>query len=203
MGRRVANISSALRTGGSVVNVRLVFALFPLIFLGAPVYAQSPCLDCLTAAEEELKKCLDNAIGAGDKISCHESRQAGMKACVNGECKIERDEREKRGTRNEQQTPNRPGLTPYTPTNIEWLALTMRASLRQNASTDSPYSLDIILVDHETLLIVVRYHPTVNREIMNRTIATAREVIMSTATSYGWDKWVKIRERVEMYPSPK
>ncbi|MBU6482082.1 MAG: hypothetical protein KGS09_16220 [Nitrospirae bacterium] len=203
LGRRVANISSAILMRGPVVVLRLLFALLSLIFLVAPVYAQSPCLECLTAAEEELKKCLDNAIGARDKISCDESRQAAMKACVNGECKIERDEREKRETRNEQLTPNRPGLTPYTPTKIEWLALTMRASLRQNASTDSPYSLDIIPVDHETLLIVVRYHPTVNREMMNRTIVTAREVIMSTATSYGWDKWVKIRERVEMYPSPK
>ena len=183
------------------MNVRLVFALFPLLFLGSPVYAQSPCSECLTAAEEELKKCLDNAFSTGDKISCEESRQAGMKACVNGECKIERDERDKRDNRNEPQTPNRPGLTPYTPTEIEWLALTMRASLRQDASTDSPYSLDIILMDHETLLIVVRYHPTVNREIMNRTIDTAREVITSTAKSYGWDNWVKIRERVEMYPS--
>jgi hypothetical protein len=182
------------------MNVRLVFALFPLLFLVSPVYAQSPCSECLKAAEGELKKCLANAISAGDKISCEKSRQAQAKACVNGECKIERDEVENRDNRNDQQTPNRPGLTPYTPTKIEWLALTMRASLRQDASTDSPYSLDIILVDHETLLIVVRYHPTVNREIMNRTIVTAWEVIMSTAKSYGWDKWVKIRESVEMYP---
>jgi hypothetical protein len=112
-------------------------------------------------------------------------------------CKIERDAGE---NRNEQQTPNRSGLTPYTPTEIEWLALIMRAGLRQDASTDHPYSLDIIRVDHETLLIVVRYQPTVNREIMSRTIDTAREAIRSTAKSYGWDKWVKIRESVEMNP---
>ena len=79
----------------------------------------------------------------------------------------------------------------------------MRASLRQDARTDYPYSLDIMLVDHETLLIAVRYHPTVNREMMNRAIGTAREAIKRTAESYGWDKWVKIRESVEMYPSPK
>ena len=182
------------------MKFKLVFALFPLLFLGSPVYAQSPCGECLTAAEKELKKCLDNAISTGDKTSCAESRQARRKACVNGECKIERDEGEIRDNRNEQQTPNRPGLTPYTPTKIEWLALTMRAKLRQDASTGSPYSLDIIPVDHETLLIVVRYHPTMSREIMSGTIDTAREVIRSTAKSYGWDNWVKIRERVEMYP---
>jgi hypothetical protein len=200
--RRMANISSALLTGGPVMNVRLVFALFPLLFLGSPVYAQSPCSECLKAAEEERKPCIANAISAGDKISCEESQQAHRKVCSNGECKIERDESDNRN-RNEQQTPSRPGLTSYTPTEIEWLALTMRASLRQEASTDYPYSLDIILVDHETLLIFVQYHPTVNREIMNRTIDTAREVIMSTAISYGWDKWVKIRKHVEMYPLKK
>jgi hypothetical protein len=182
------------------MNVRLVFALFPLLFLGSLVYAQSPCSECLTAIEEELKKCLDNAFSVGDQISCDENQQAHAKACSNSECRIER---EKADNRNEQQTPNRPGLAPYTPTEIEWLALTMRASLRQDASTDHPYSLDIILVDHETLLIVVRYHPTVNREIVNRTIDTAREAIRSTAKSYGWDKWVKIRESVEMYSSQK
>jgi len=182
------------------MNVRLVFALFPLLFLGSPVYAQSPCSDCLKSAEVELKKCLDNAFSANDKGSCEENRQAHAKVCSTNVCKIERDAGE---NRNERQTPNRPGLTPYTPTEIEWLALTMRASLRQDASTDRPYSLDIIRVDHETLLIVVRYHPTVNREILSRTIDSAREAIRSTAKSYGWDKWVKIRESVEMYPSPK
>lgn len=200
MGRRMANMSSALRTGGPVMNAGLVFALFPLVFLGSPVDAQSPCSDCVTAAEEELHQCLDNAFSADDKGSCDESWRAHVKACSNRECKIERETGE---NRNEQQTPGRPGLTPYTPTEIEWLALIMRAGLRQDVSTDHPYSLDIIPVDHETLLIVVRYQPTVNREMMNRTIDTAREAIRSTAKRYGWDKWVKIRESVEMYPSQK
>jgi hypothetical protein len=185
------------------MNFRLLFALIPLLFVGAPGYAQSHCSDCLKAAEEVLKHCLDNAISADDKMSCHEKRQAGMKACVNDECRVERDQLEKRDTGNEQQTPNRPGLTPYTPMRIEWLALLTRASLRQAASTDSPYSLDIIPVDHETLLIVVRYLPTANREIVNRAITTAQNVIRSTAASYGWDTWVKIQERVEMVPPQK
>ena len=185
------------------MSVRLVLALFPLMFLGAPIYAQSPCSECLTAAEENLKKCLDNAISARDKISCDDSRQAGMKACVNSVCKIERDEREKRDTRHQKQTQNQPGITPYTPTKIEWLAIAVNSQLRQDSSADRPFSLSVVQVDHETLLIVVRYHPTVNREMMSRTIDTAREVIMITAKSYGWDKWVKIRESVEMYPPPK
>ena len=54
------------------MNVKLAFALFLLLFLGFPVYAQSMCVDCLKAAQEELKKCLENAISQEDKKSCAE-----------------------------------------------------------------------------------------------------------------------------------
>ena len=185
------------------MSVRLALALLPLMFLSSPVYAQSPCSECLKAAEKDLKKCLDNAISADDKISCEESRQAGMKACVRGECTIERDQQATRDTRNEQETPNRPGLTPHTPTKIEWLALDVRSQLQQNVRADSLFSLSVVHVDHETLLIVVRYPPTVNREMMSSAVASARRIIMTTAKSYGWENWVKIREQVEMSPSRK
>ena len=194
---------SAIPTGGPVMNVRLALALLPLLFLSSPVYAQSPCSECLKAAEKDLKKCLDNAISADDKISCEENRQAGMKVCVRGECTIERDQQATRDTRNEQETPNRPGLTPYTPTKIEWLALDVRSQLQQDASADSAFFLSVVHMDHEALLISVRYLPTVNREMMNSTIDSARKVIMARAKSYGWDNWVKIREQVEMSPSKK
>ncbi len=103
----------------------------------------------------------------------------------------------------EQQTPNQPGFTPYTPTKIEWLALVLNSQLRQDSNSDSLFTLSVVETDHETLLIFVRYLPNVNREIMNSAIDTARQVIMITAKKYGWDKWVKIRESVEMYPSKK
>ncbi len=73
------------------MNVILAFALFPLLFLGPPVYAQSLCADCLKAAQEQLKQCLENAISAEDKKSCTERQQAKAKTCENGACKIERD----------------------------------------------------------------------------------------------------------------
>jgi hypothetical protein len=126
-----------------------------------------------------------------------------MKVCVRGECTIEREQQATRDTRNEQETPNRPGLTPYTPTKIEWLALDVRSQLQQNVSADSLFSLSVVHVDHETLLIVVRYPPTVNREIMSSAVDSARRIIMTTAKSYGWENWVKIREQVEMSPSKK
>ena len=94
--RRAANVFPAVFTGGPVMNVRLALALFPLLILGAPVYAESPCEECLKAAQEELKQCIDNAISEEDKISCDQSQQAQTKVCENGECKTERVERDNR-----------------------------------------------------------------------------------------------------------
>lgn len=97
-----------------------------------------------------------------------------------------------------QQAPSRPGLQPYTPNRIEWLALLLQAQLRQDATVDSPFSLNVVNSDHETILIFVRYQPNADREIMNMAVDTAREVTQITTKSYGWSSWVKIKERIEM-----
>ena len=81
---------SHLRTD---MKFKLVFALFPLILLGTPIYAQidqSLCTQCLKAAQDELKQCLDEAISQEDKVSCAEKQETQTKACTDGECKIER-----------------------------------------------------------------------------------------------------------------
>ena len=52
--------------------------------------AQSLCTQCLKAAQEEVKKCLDGAISQEDKKSCLEKQETRTKTCSNGECKIER-----------------------------------------------------------------------------------------------------------------
>jgi hypothetical protein len=72
------------------MNVRLMFAVFSILLLGTPVYAQSPCVDCLKAAQDHLKQCLGNAISQEDKMSCAERQQAKAKVCENAECVIER-----------------------------------------------------------------------------------------------------------------
>ena len=56
------------------MNVRLACVLFMVLFLDIPLYAQSLCSECLKAAQEELKQCLDNAISEEDKISCDQSQ---------------------------------------------------------------------------------------------------------------------------------
>jgi len=72
------------------MNGTLAFALFSILLLGVPVYAQNPCVDCLKAAQEQLKQCLGHAISQEDKMSCAERQQAKAKVCDNGECVIER-----------------------------------------------------------------------------------------------------------------
>ena len=72
------------------MNLKLAFALFSILLLGAPGYAQNPCVDCLKAAQEQLKQCLGNAISQEDKNSCAERQQAKAKECENAACVIER-----------------------------------------------------------------------------------------------------------------
>ncbi|MEP6891382.1 MAG: hypothetical protein ABI955_11885 [Nitrospirota bacterium] len=52
--------------------------------------APSLCVQCLEAAQEELKKCLAAAISQEDKRSCLEKKDTRVKRCDTGECKIER-----------------------------------------------------------------------------------------------------------------
>lgn len=79
------------------MNGTLAVALFSLLMFAAPLYAQSPCLDCLAAARAELKKCLDSAISQEDKKSCADKKEARAKICEDGECKIERAQSEPKG----------------------------------------------------------------------------------------------------------
>ena len=88
--RHAVNVSSALITGGIVMSITLTFALFSILLLGTPGYAQNPCVDCLKAAQEQLTQCLGSAISQEDKKSCVERRQEKSKTCENSECVIER-----------------------------------------------------------------------------------------------------------------
>lgn len=163
---------------------RLLCALSSSSFLllTAPVSAQSPCSDCFYAAEEQVRTCLGNAISADDKNRCLENRRVRLKACSENQCQTVREETAIIET---PSAPSRPGLAPYTPTEGEWLALMTRAGLRREASPDRPYSLDIVLVDPQTLQIVMRHASTMDREQVRKTIDVAKDAIRNTAKSYG------------------
>ena len=72
------------------MNVMLALALFSILLSGSPVFAQNPCEDCLKAAQDQLKQCLNTAISQEDKKSCAERQQAKAKVCENAACVIER-----------------------------------------------------------------------------------------------------------------
>ncbi len=74
----------------------LALLLVPLLLAGPPVCAQSLCLECIKAAEKELKTCIENAISVEDKNSCEEKRKEQLKTGEDSECKVERENRETR-----------------------------------------------------------------------------------------------------------
>lgn len=61
-----------------------------LMMNGSIGHAESLCLQCLDAAKHELKQCMEAAISAEDKASCHEKHDAKSTSCEEGECKLER-----------------------------------------------------------------------------------------------------------------
>ncbi len=182
------------------MSLRPLFVLLPLLLSGPPLYAQNSCSDCFNAAEGEAKKCLESVTGPSERNACLDNRQAQMKACSDADCKVEREEI---ATTEAQPVPSRPGLRTFTPTEGEWLALVMQATLRREATADHPYSLDVVLAGPDTLQLLVRYRPPMTRDGLTKPIEAAREAIRSQAKSYGWDKWVKIRETIEQYPAKK
>ena len=69
--------------------------LLILILMSSAVSAQSLCAECIKAAQEELRNCLDNAISVDDRNTCEENRQEEMKACEDKVCAAEREDTQK------------------------------------------------------------------------------------------------------------
>jgi len=91
-----------------------------------------------------------------------------------------------------------PGSRPFTPTRIDWLTTRLQASLRDDSLQTGGFYLNITSSDPETVVINVRYSSEVNRKAMNISIDAARQVVELTAKEYGWEKWLKVREDVQL-----
>ncbi len=63
---------------------------------------------------------------------------------------------------------DQPGLTPYTPTKIEWLALTVNSQLQYERHASDPYELYVVQADHDTLQIFIQYLPAVYPPVARR-----------------------------------
>lgn len=91
------------------------------------------------------------------------------------------------------------GFKPYTPSRLEWFAVEMNAGGRVELSEASGYLLDFVPIEKEdAILIYVRYLPTVNREVMNMAIESAREIIAMNAKSRHWNSWLRVKEDIKM-----
>jgi hypothetical protein len=91
------------------------------------------------------------------------------------------------------------GAKPYAPARLEWLAVDLNGRLHVALSESTGYSMEFVpLTAVDTLVIYVRYLPSVNREVMNISIDTARKIIALSAKSHGWSSWLKVKEDVEM-----
>jgi len=91
------------------------------------------------------------------------------------------------------------GWKPYTPSRLQWLAVELNADLRVPLSEATKYLMAFVPIEKEdTILIQVRYIPSVNREVMNMALSTAREVISIKVKGYGWDLWLRVKEDVQM-----
>jgi hypothetical protein len=74
------------------MSAKLSFGLLAAFILASsPLSAQSPCAECIQAAQDQLKDCLDNAMSVDDKNACEENREKGMRACEDKECTAERE----------------------------------------------------------------------------------------------------------------
>lgn len=87
--------------------------------------------------------------------------------------------------------PTEPGMVPYTPTRIEWLAMELEASYREDIGSDN-YSVHYLAKPPNTVLIFVRYTGKTSAAIVDRGIDTAKQLVKQDASSHGWSPWVKV-----------
>ena len=91
------------------------------------------------------------------------------------------------------------GMQPYVPTRFEWFELQLNASLRVNLYPDGGYVMQFIgNSTKDPIIIVVKYLPTVNREMMDMSLYGAKKIISNVVEVNGWSSWLKIKEQVEM-----
>ena len=85
-----------------------------------------------------------------------------------------------------------PGMVPYTPTRLEWLAIDLEASYHEDFALNSEYSLHYLPKPPNTVLIFVHYKSEAAAEAVNHAIDAAKDVVNHDASSHGWQSWVKI-----------
>ena len=103
---------------------------------------------------------------------------------------------------------NRPvpeGVRPYTPTRLEFMALDLESHLKSDLGGPDMFSMDFTPngASPNEIVIVVRYLPTADRQIMNESIENAKKIIALESKHKGWSSWLTVREDVEILDHTK
>jgi len=88
--------------------------------------------------------------------------------------------------------PIEPGMRPYTPSRLEWLALELEASYRQDFSRDSDYDVHYLAKPPNTILIFVHYRSEAAAGTADYATNTAKQLVTQDASAHGWSSWVKV-----------
>ena len=88
--------------------------------------------------------------------------------------------------------PVEPGMVPYTPSRLEWLALELEASYRQDFSRDSDQDVHYLAKPPNTILIFVHYRSEASAGTVDTAINTAKQLVNQGVSIHGWSSWVKV-----------
>jgi hypothetical protein len=92
-----------------------------------------------------------------------------------------------------------PGMTPYTPTKLEWIELQSWIAVKEDtidATTGYGMTIDTVARAPESIVLTIRYMPNERRDVMNKIIENKKRIIRALAKGAKWDSWLKIEEDV-------
>ena len=95
--------------------------------------------------------------------------------------------------------PTEPGMMPYTPTRLEWLALDLEALYRIPILSEGNYGVDYWAKPPNTIKIAVVYTHDASAGIVDLVIEQAKGLAKTDASSHGWP-WVKIEVERKLAP---
>ncbi len=85
-----------------------------------------------------------------------------------------------------------PGMEPYTPTRLEWLAMDLEASYKIEDS-DSEYNLSYFAAPPDTIVVDVEYSAKTRASLVDKAANHGVKMAKRVASQYKWDNWVKVR----------
>jgi hypothetical protein len=84
----------------------------------------------------------------------------------------------------------------YTPTRLEWLATMLNArTKRYNVGFEIQFIEKHKKDTIEIACLYIPRHIGFSRKLMNKQVAAERKTVEGFSKQYGWDSWLKIRER--------